>query len=68
MKSHKYAGHIVKNFSDPLDNAGAFAMSAISHKGVKAAVVYCGKNKCGVDCGWLLAFADTKATGRVSFI
>jgi hypothetical protein len=39
-------------------------MSALSDKGVKAAVVYSGKNKAGVECGWLLAFADTKATGR----
>ena len=41
-----------------------FAMSALSNKGVKAAVVYSGKNKHGVACGWLLAFADTKDTGR----
>ncbi|CAN6299340.1 unnamed protein product, partial [Urochloa humidicola] len=43
---------------------GTFAMSALSNKGVKSAVVYSGKNKHGVECGWLLAFADTKGTER----
>jgi len=33
-------------------------------KGVKAAVVYSAENRFGVECAWLLAFADTKATGR----
>lgn len=64
MDSKKYAGHIVKSFPNHLNKAGAFVMSAMSHRGVKAAVVYSGKNKAGVDCGWLLAFADTNATGR----
>jgi hypothetical protein len=64
LASHKYAGHIVKHFPNPLNSSGAFTMSSMSDKGVKAAVVYSGKNKAGVECGWLLAFADTKATGR----
>lgn len=63
MGSKKYSGHIVKNFPGTL-GTGAFTMSAMSDKGVKAAVVYSGKNKTRVECGWLLAFADTKATGR----
>ncbi|KAL6654210.1 hypothetical protein ACP70R_007675 [Stipagrostis hirtigluma subsp. patula] len=68
MDSKKYSGHIVKDFPATL-GTGAFAMSAMSDKGVKAAVVYSGivysgKNKTRVECGWLLAFADTKATGR----
>ncbi|CAO2200684.1 unnamed protein product [Urochloa humidicola] len=61
---HKYAGHILTSYPNPLKIAGTFAMSALSNKGVKAAVVYSGKNKQGVECGWLLAFADTKDTGR----
>uniref|UniRef100_A0ACD6ARJ8 Uncharacterized protein n=1 Tax=Avena sativa TaxID=4498 RepID=A0ACD6ARJ8_AVESA len=63
MYSKKYSGHIVKGFPGTL-GTGAFAMSAMSDKGVKAAVVYSGKNKTGVECGWLLAFTDTKATGQ----
>jgi len=64
MDIKKFAGHIVKSFPNHLDKAGGFTMSAMSLKGVKAAVVYSGKNKAGVECGWLLAFSDTKATGR----
>jgi len=64
MDKHKYAGHILTSYPDPLKVTGTFAMSALSNKGVKAAVVYSGKNKHGVECGWLLAFADTKDTGR----
>ncbi|CAN6299343.1 unnamed protein product [Urochloa humidicola] len=64
MAEHKYAGHIVTGYPNPLKITGTFAMSALSNKGVKSAVVYSGKNKHGVECGWLLAFADTKGTGR----
>ncbi|CAL4989119.1 unnamed protein product [Urochloa decumbens] len=64
IAEHKYAGHILTSYPNPLKIAGTFAMSALSNKGVKAAVVYSGKNKHGVECGWLLAFADTKDAGR----
>jgi hypothetical protein len=64
LSSHKYAGHIVKHFPNPINSSSAFTMSAMYDKGVKAAVVYSGKNRACVECGWLLAFADTKATGR----
>jgi len=63
MVSKKYSGHIVKDFPGTL-GTGVFAMSAMTDKGVKAAVVYSGMNETGIECGWLLAFADTKATGR----
>ncbi|TVU51004.1 hypothetical protein EJB05_02448 [Eragrostis curvula] len=64
MDEHKYAGHFLTGYPNPLKVTGNFGMSALSNKGVKAAVVYSGKNKQGVECGWLLAFADTKNTGR----
>ncbi|CAL4899199.1 unnamed protein product [Urochloa decumbens] len=64
MDEHKYAGHIVSVYPNPLQIAGRFALSALTTKGVKAAVVYSGKNKYDVKCGWLLAFADTKHAGK----
>ncbi|KMT18941.1 hypothetical protein BVRB_2g030400 [Beta vulgaris subsp. vulgaris] len=62
--SKKWAGHVVKNFPNPLSNMGAFSFSAMSATGVKAGVAYAGKNRAGVECAWLLAFADTTATKR----
>jgi len=67
MASKIFVGQVVRNFPNPLCNLGGFAMSDMSLKGVKAAVVYSGKNKAGVECGWLLAFSDNNIAngGRV---
>ncbi|XP_037425054.1 jasmonate-induced protein homolog [Triticum dicoccoides] len=65
MDSHYYEGHISGKLTNPFQTSGYFIMSSNkSDKGVKAAVVYSGKNRSNVECGWLLAFAYTKATGR----
>ncbi|CAL4899226.1 unnamed protein product [Urochloa decumbens] len=64
MDEHKYAGHVVSIYPNPLQIAGTFAIASLINKGVKAAVVYSGKNEYNVKCGWLLAFADTKHAGR----
>jgi hypothetical protein len=68
IASKIFAGQVVRNFPNPLCNLDCFAMSGTFVKGVKAAVVYSGKNKAGEECGWLLAFSDTtnSAGGRVS--
>ncbi|KAK1605336.1 hypothetical protein QYE76_029009 [Lolium multiflorum] len=54
-----FAGQVVRNFPNPLCNLDGFAMSGTFATGVKAAVVYSGKNKAGVECGWLLAFNNS---------
>ncbi|CAL4906559.1 unnamed protein product [Urochloa decumbens] len=59
MDEHKYEGHVVSIYPNPLQIAGTFAIAALTNKGIKAAVVYSGKNEYNVKCGWLLAFADT---------
>jgi hypothetical protein len=65
MAHYTYAGHTVIDYPNPLKLAGPFAMVAgLFGKGVMAAVVYSGENKLGIECGWLLAFADTEDTGR----
>lgn len=64
MDSKIYAGHSLKKFPDTVSKSDDFSMAALYPKGVKAAVVYSGTNRIGVECGWLLAFTDTEATGR----
>jgi hypothetical protein len=65
LHHYPYAGSTVINYPNPLNRAGSFAMvGGLFGKGVMSAVVYSGKNKLGIECGWLLAFADTKDTGR----
>ncbi|XP_021738668.1 uncharacterized protein LOC110705133 [Chenopodium quinoa] len=56
--SKLWKGYTVKDYTDPLDSLGSWAQAALIG-GVKAAVVYSGKNKAGVECGWLLAWSDT---------
>uniref|UniRef100_A0A803MNY2 23 kDa jasmonate-induced protein-like n=2 Tax=Chenopodium quinoa TaxID=63459 RepID=A0A803MNY2_CHEQI len=62
--SKLWAGIIVKKYPDPLDRIGLFAQGCVWYKGIKAAVVYTGENSAGVECGWLLAWADSKTKGR----
>ncbi|XP_021738698.1 jasmonate-induced protein homolog [Chenopodium quinoa] len=57
----QWAGYPVTNFPDPLESVGPFAQAALFGS-VKGAVVYGGKNRAGVECGWLLAWSD--GTGR----
>lgn len=68
LDSKKWGGHVVKNYPNPLKiGMGIFGQGGLSYKGVEAAVVYSGKNRAGVDCFWLLAWAETKGLGhRVS--
>uniref|UniRef100_A0ACD5TLG9 Uncharacterized protein n=1 Tax=Avena sativa TaxID=4498 RepID=A0ACD5TLG9_AVESA len=64
MDSKVFAGNFVKEFPNTITTSDDFAMANMYPKGVKAAVVYSGTNRIGFECGWLLAFADTEATGR----
>ncbi|XP_021774524.1 jasmonate-induced protein homolog [Chenopodium quinoa] len=64
LDSKLWAGIIVKKYPDPLDRIGLFAQGCAWFKGIKAAVVYTGENSAGVECGWLLAWADSKTKGR----
>jgi hypothetical protein len=58
-------GYTLQSYPNPLNHHGRFAMAAhMFGLGIMSAVVYSGKNKLGIECGWLLAFADTKDTGR----
>uniref|UniRef100_A0A0D9XUE7 Uncharacterized protein n=1 Tax=Leersia perrieri TaxID=77586 RepID=A0A0D9XUE7_9ORYZ len=55
---HRYAGYVEIDYPDPLNSGayGTFTLGGKSDTGIEAAVVYGGKNKNNVDCGWLLAF------------
>ncbi|KAL6639793.1 hypothetical protein ACP70R_022615 [Stipagrostis hirtigluma subsp. patula] len=68
MDSHIWAGHIVNGFPNPLESLGFFTLSNKSVEGVEAGVVYSSENEAGVECGWLLAFADSKATGQRVYV
>ncbi|XP_021769332.1 jasmonate-induced protein homolog [Chenopodium quinoa] len=58
FNSKQWKGYTVSDYSDPLESLGSFAQAAL-FGGVKAAVVYVGKNSAGLECGWLLAWSDT---------
>uniref|UniRef100_A0ACD6AQ35 Uncharacterized protein n=1 Tax=Avena sativa TaxID=4498 RepID=A0ACD6AQ35_AVESA len=64
MDSKVFAGNFVKQFPKTISTSDDFFMTNMYPKGVKGAVVYSGKNDLDFECGWLLAFADTEATGR----
>uniref|UniRef100_A0ACD6AQN1 Uncharacterized protein n=2 Tax=Avena sativa TaxID=4498 RepID=A0ACD6AQN1_AVESA len=64
MDSKVFAGYFVKQIPNTISTSSDFFMANIFTKGVKAAVVYSAENRFGVECAWLLAFADTEATGR----
>lgn len=61
---YKWSGTIIKQYSDPFESIGTFFQTSLSSEGVKAAVVYVGKNAHGLDCGWLLAWSHSKSGGR----
>ncbi|XP_021774536.1 jasmonate-induced protein homolog [Chenopodium quinoa] len=63
--SKLWAGKIVKDYPNPLDGSiSTFAQISVKDDGIMSAVVYTGKNIAGVECGWLLAWADSKANGK----
>ncbi|XP_021759001.1 jasmonate-induced protein homolog [Chenopodium quinoa] len=62
--SKLWAGNTVGDYPNPLNSIGGFAQVCSTYDGIKAAVFYTGKNSHGVECGWLLAWADSNNTGR----
>ncbi|XP_021750358.1 jasmonate-induced protein homolog [Chenopodium quinoa] len=66
IDSNLWAGNTAKDYPHTLDGpiSSTFTQASVKDDGIMAAVVYAGKNIVGVECGWLLAWADSKANGK----
>lgn len=67
LDSKLWAGYIIKDYPNPLlvgTSILQMVQVGVSNDGLKAAVLYTGKNIACVDCGWLLAWADSQGKGK----